>query len=201
MTTTFFITEAQIREYLDVEDNLDTSFIKNAIRESQDIKIQPILGTLLYNKLISLIDSGDIDDSGNSNYKGLLDNYVQNALLYASYFYILDAVYVRPRNNGLLTATGGSESTNVDRSMYNVKKQVADNKYKFYADLLKDYLIEEESLFPELTQNNKLYELNPNYDSKFGSPFIFNKSGRLTEYMIRAGIPIFQKRYRQYPPN
>ena len=85
--------------------------------------------------------------------------------------------------------------------MYNVKKTVAENKYKFYADLLKDYIIEEEALFPELTQNNKLYELNPDYDSKFGSPFAFNKSGRLTEYMIRAGIPIFQKRYRQYPPN
>jgi len=201
MTTTFFITEQQVRQYLDGEDNLDTAFIKNAIRESMDIKIQPIIGTLLYNKLISLIDSGEINDSGNSNYKGLIDNYIQNALLYATNFYILDYVYVRPRNNGLLIAQGGSESTSVDRSLYGVKKQVAENKYKFYADLLKDYIIEEEALFPELTQNNKLYELNPDYDSKFGSPFVFNKSGRLTEYMIRAGIPIFQKRYRQYPPN
>lgn len=201
MTTTFFITEAQVREYLDVEDNLDTAFIKNAIRESMDIKIQPIIGTLLYNKLISLIDSGDINDSANSNYKGLIDNYIQNALLYAANFYILDYIYVRPRNGGLLIGQGGDNSTSVDRNMYSVKKQVAENKYKFYAELLTDYLIEEEALFPELTQSNKLYELNPDYSSRYGSPFVMNKSGRLVDYMVRAGIPIFDQRYKQYPPN
>lgn len=201
MTTTLFITEQQIRTYGGLETNLDTAFINNAIRESQDIKIQPITGTLLYNKLISLVETGDIDQSQYSNYKALLNNYIQNALIYASVFYILDDIYVRPRNGGLLIGEGGENSTSVDRSLYDVKKQTAHNKYAFYADLLTDYLIEEESSFPELTQNTKLYELNPDYDQKNSSPFVFNKSGRLTEYMRRAGVPIFQKRYRQYPPN
>ena len=201
MTTTLFISENFIRTYGGLETNLDTAFINNAIREAQDIKIQQLTGTLLYNKLISLVDAGTLGSSGNEYYQTLMDNYIQNALIYASLYYIYDDVYVRPRNNGLLIADGGENSTSVDRSMYQVKKQTAENKYKFYGELLTDYLLEEEANFPELTANTKLYQLNPDYDSRYGSPFAFSNRGRMTDYMRRAGIPIFQKRYRQYPPN
>lgn len=201
MTTTLFISENFIRTYGGLETNLDTAFINNSIREAQDIKIQALTGTLLYNKLIALIDAGTIDSSGNEYYKTLLENYIQNTLIYASLYYIYDDIYVRPRNNGLLVAQGGDQSLPVDRSMYEVKKRTAENKYKFYAELTTDYLIEEEAQFPELTANTKLYQLNPDYDSSYGSPFVMSRSGRMTEYVRRAGIPIFSKRYRQYPPN
>lgn len=201
MTTTLFISENFIRTYGGLETNLDTAFINNAIREAQDIKIQQLTGTLLYNKLISLVDAGTMGSSGNEYYQTLMNNYIQNALIYASLYYIYDDIYVRPRNNGLLVAQGGDQSLPVDRSMYQVKKQTAENKYKFYGELLTDYLIEETDQFPELNANTKLYQLNPDMDSRYGSPFAFSNRGRMTDYMRRAGIPIFQKRYRQYPPN
>ena len=201
MTTTLFISENFIRTYGGLETNLDTAFINNSIRAAQDIKIQQLTGTLLYNKLIALVDAGTMGDAGNEYYQTLMDNYIQNALLYASLYYIYDDVYVRPRNNGLLIADGGENSSSVDRSMYNVKKNTAENKYKFYGELLTDYLIEETSQFPELNANTKLYQLNPDMDSRYGSPFAFSGQNRMTENMRRAGIPIFQKRYRQYPPN
>lgn len=201
MTTTLFISENFIRTYGGLETNLDTAFINNSIREAQDIKIQALTGTLLYNKLIALVDAGTIDSSGNEFYKTLLENYIQNTLIYASLYYIYDDIYVRPRNSGLIISDGGENSTSVDRSMYEVKKRTAENKYKFYAELTTDYLIEEEAQFPELTANTKLYQLNPDYDSSYGSPFVMSRSGRMTEYMRRAGVPLFSKRYRQYPPN
>ncbi len=201
MTTTLFISENFIRTYGGLETNLDTAFINNAIREAQDIKIQQLTGTLLYNKLIALVDAGTMDDAANSYYKTLMNNYIQNALIYASLYYIYDDIYVRPRNNGLLVADGGTESSSVDRSMYQVKKQTAENKYKFYGELLTDYLIEETDQFPELNANTKLYQLNPDMDSRYGSPFAFSQNRQMTDYMRRAGIPIFQKRYKQYPPN
>lgn len=201
MTTTLFISENFIRTYGGLETNLDTAFINNAIREAQDIKIQQLTGTLLYNKLIALVDAGTMSASGNEYYQTLMNNYIQNALIYASLYYIYDDIYVRPRNGGLLISDGGENSTSVDRSMYTVKKQTAENKYKFYGELLTDYLIEETDQFPELNANTKLYQLNPDMDSRYGSPFAFSNRGRMTEYMRRAGIPIFQKRYRQYPPN
>jgi len=190
MTNTFLISEAQIRNYTDIEDNIDSALIKNGIREAQDIKLQTVLGTLLTEKLYSLVDAGTVGDSANAAYKTLLDTYVQNMLIYASYWYILDTVYMRSRNNGLLIPDGGESSIAVDRSMYNVKRQAVQNKMEFYSDLLTDYIIEEQVSFPELNASNKLYDLIPNYETKYGSPFVFNRKGRLTQEFIKRGIRV-----------
>ena len=199
MTNTFLISEAQIRNYTDIEDNIDTALIKNGIREAQDINLQTVLGTLLTNKLYTLVDAGTIGDAANSAYKTLLDSYIQNMLIYSSYWYILDAIYMRSRNNGLLIPDGGENSVAVDRSMYNVKRQAVENKMQFYSDLLTDFIIEEQVNYPELNASNKLYDLNPNYDSKYGSPFVFNRRGRLTQEFIDRGIRVYDTRYKQYP--
>lgn len=198
MTTTFLISETKIREFTDVDNNLDTALIKNGIRESQDIELQRVIGTLLYNKIIDLVDAGTISDAGNVNYKSLLDNYIQNFLIYAAYYYILDSIYLRSRNNGLILPTGGENSEVATKQLYDMKRQSTKNKMEFYAEKLRDYLIEEESLFPELTASNKLYEQDPDYDDQYGSPFVFRKDGYATE-ALRRGIPVFDKRYKQYP--
>ena len=86
MTNTFLISEAKIREYTGVDNNVDSALIKNGIREGQDIGLQAIIGTLLYDQLMNLVDSGDINTPTYSKYKTLLDAYVQNYLVYACYW-------------------------------------------------------------------------------------------------------------------
>ena len=199
MTNTFLISEAQIRNYTDIEDNVDSALVKNGIREAQDIKLQPIIGTLLYEKLTSLVDAGTISDSANADYKTLLDDYIQNMLIYAAYWYILDSIYIRSRNNGLLIPDGGENSIAADRAMYNVKRQSVQNKMEFYSNLLTDYIIEEQTLYPELNASNKLYDLNPNYEDKYGNPFVFNNKSRMLLEMRKRGIPVYDSRYKQYP--
>jgi len=199
MTNTFLISEAQIRNYTDIEDNIDTALIKNGIREAQDIKLQPIIGTLLIEKLYSLVDAGTINDSANADYKALLDGYIQNMLIYAAYWYILDSVYIRSRNNGLLIPDGSENSVSADRTMYNVKRQAVQNKMEFYSNLLTDYIIEEQTLYPELNASNKLFELNPDYEDKYGSPFVFNDKTRRASEFVKRGIRVYDTRYKQYP--
>ena len=196
MTTTFLVSEAKIREYTDLDNNVDTALIKNGIREASDIELQRLLGTLLYDKLLSDVDAGTLT----GNYQTLVDNYVQDFLIYAAYWYILDSIYLRSRNNGLLTPNGGENSDSVDRTLYNVKRQSVKNKMEYYAEGLKDYLIEEEALFPELTQNTKLYQNSPDYTDQYGSPFVFRRNG-YAEEAERRGMSIFDRSRRQYPPN
>ena len=198
MTTTFLISEAKLREYTDIDNNIDTALIKNAIREAQDIELQRLLGTLLYNQMLNLVSTGDINSGAYSNYKTLLDDYIQNFLLYAVYFYALEPIYLRSRNNGLLTPTGGENSDVATKQLFDLKRQSSKNKMEFYAEKLRDYLIEEEALFPELTQSNKLYEQYPDYDEQYGSPFVFRKNG-YEEEAIRRGMRTYDIRYKQYP--
>jgi len=198
MTSTFILSEAKFREFTDVNDSLDTALIKNAIREAQDIHLQRIIGTKLYNKILSDIDSSSLT----GDYQTLVDDYIQDFLLYAAYYETLEAIYIRPRNNGLLTPTGGENSIEVDRSLFNVKRQSVENKMEFYAEKLSQYISENENTFPELSQNNKAYEQNPDYSTQYRSPIVFNKNVKQAgnyKWAKAAGLRVTNSAYNQYP--
>ena len=57
MTTTLLISEAKVRQFTDINNNVDSSLLTNAIRTAQDIELQRVLGTILYNKIISDVDA------------------------------------------------------------------------------------------------------------------------------------------------
>jgi len=200
MTTTLIISEAKLRQFTDINDSVDTALLKNAVRTAQDIEVQRILGTQLYQSILSQIDAGPTWT--NSNYETLVNDYIQDFLLYAAYYEALEAIYIRPRNNGLLTPTGGENSIEVDRSLFNVKRQNTENKMQFYADRLSSYIAEEQALFPELNTNNKLYEMWPDYASQYRSPIVFGRNARVGAHYQQAkeaGLRITDSKYKQYP--
>ena len=198
MTTTLLISEAKIRAFSDLNESVDDVLMVNGIREAQDISIQPIIGTKLYNTLIEKIDNNSVSGS----YQTLVDDYIQPALVYASLYNITEAVMVRTRNNGLLTPTGGENSVNVDRSMYDAKRQSIFNKQQFYADQLSRYLTENLALFPELGQNTLLYQFVPDYGSQYRSPIVMQRNTRAVYMNLarQAGLPIVNSAYPAYPP-
>ncbi len=198
MTTVFLLSEAKLRQFTDINDSLDTALVKNAIREAQDIHLQRIIGTKLYDKLLSDVTAGTLTGA----YETLVDDYLQDFLLYAAYYETLEAVFIRPRNNGLLTPTGGENSIEVDRTLFNQKRQSVENKMEFYADKLSSYLSEEQSSFPELNTNNKAYEQSPDYGSQYKSPIVFNrgvKQGGRYKWAKEQGLRITDSAYSQYP--
>ena len=198
MTTTFLLSEAKFREFTDVNDMLDTSLIKNAIRTAQDIHLERIIGTQLYKKLLSDVDTSSLT----GDYQTLVDDYIQDFLLYAAYYESLEAIYIRPRNNGLLTPTGGENSIEVDRSLFNVKRQSVENKMEFYAEKLSQYISENEATFPELSTNNKAYEQNPDYSTQYRSPIVFNRNVKQAgnyKWAKEAGLRVTNSAYSQYP--
>ena len=104
MTDVLLISEAKLREFTDINNNVDSALLTNAIREAQDIELQRVIGTLLYNKILSDVEGSTIS----GDYKDLLDNWIQDFLLYASFYIALEYIYLRPRNNGLVKPTGRS---------------------------------------------------------------------------------------------
>ena len=198
MTTTLLISEAKIRAFSDINESLDDALIVNAIREAQDIVLQPIMGTKLYNVIKEKIDNNSVSGS----YQTLIDDYIQPALVYASLYNITENVYVRTRNNGLLTPTGGENSINVDKTMYDTKRQSIANKQMFYSDQLSRYLNEKYNLFPELGENTELYQFIPDYGSQYRSPIIMQRNVRSVYLNLarQSGLPIVNSAYPSYPP-
>ena len=197
MTNTLIISEEKLREYTDINNNLDSKLITNGVRTAQDIYLQRLTGTTLYEYILAQIDA----DTLGGHYKTLVDDFIQPFLIYASYWEVLDDIYTRPANNGLIQPTGGSNSEKADGTWYNRKRQGVENKRDYYAERLTNYLIQNQDWFPELNDNGPFWKQNPDYGTQYQSPIVFNrftKSGHL-QGAISAGLRIGDSRYPQFP--
>jgi len=199
MTNTLLISETKVREFTGINQNVDTALIRNGVRVSQDIEIQRIIGTLLYDSLMTQVDNGTFT---NANYETLLNDYIQNALLYWAWYYIEEDIFVRERNNVLLMPTGGENSINVSERQYNVRRQSIQNKAEFYSEKLTNYIITNTNLFPETQQTTQLYQQLPDFGIQYQSPIVFGLNGYAPHLRgaIEAGIPLADSRYPYLPP-
>lgn len=197
MTDVFIISEANLRQFTDLNNNVDSELLKNAIREAQDIELQRILGTKLYNKIKDDIKAGTLT----GNYEVLVLDWVQNALLYESYYYALEDIYLRPRNNGLLIPQGGENSAAADGTWYNRKRESVKNKKEFYEERLTNYLIQKQGNFPELNSNVELQQMYPDFGVQYKSPIVMRRNGRgyHAGQARECGLPIYDSRYPQFP--
>jgi hypothetical protein len=196
-TDTLIISEEKLREFTDINDNLDSKLLMNAVREAQDIYLQRLTGTSLYEYILNQIDANTLVNP----YKKLVDDFIQPYLIYAAYWESLDAIYMRPRNNGLLIPTGGENSVNVERDMYNAKRQAVNNKMQYYGERLTNYLIQEQAQFPQLDDNGPFWKQAPDYGSGYRSPIVFNRTARSYHLAgaLNAGLRLGDSRYPFMP--
>lgn len=194
MTDIFLISEAKVRQFTDINNNVDTELIKNNIRIAQDYYLQQTIGTKLYEKLMDDVQNNTLA----GYYATLLNDYVQDYLLYCTYYETLESIYLRPRNNGLLRPNGGENSDPVDKDIYNMKRQSIENKMTFYNEKLTQYIIEEEANFPELATTDKLYEQVADYTNKYKNPFVLRRTA-YSDWAQHYGIRLYDSRYKQYP--
>jgi len=185
MTTTFIVSESKVKQYTPLNNNVDNELVTNCIREAQDIHLQTVIGTKLYRKILSEIKN----DTLSGIYKTIVDEYIENFLIYAVYYESLDEINTRPRNNGLLKPSGGENSQSISTSDYQLKRQGVKNKMEFYAQRLAEYLCENSNSIPELNSVQFLYEMYPNLSNQYKSPFVFGKNKNVV-LMKKMGIPI-----------
>jgi len=197
MTTTLIISEEKLRQFTDINDNLDSKLLMNAVREAQDIYLQRLTGTSLYEYILAQIDANTLS----GNYKTLVDDFIQPYLIYASYWESLDAIYSRPRNNGLLQPTGGENSEKADGTWYNRKRDIANNKMQYYGERLTNYLIQNQDQFPQLNENGPFWKQYPDYGTGYRSPIVFNRTTRSYHLAgaLNAGLRLGDSRYPFMP--
>lgn len=192
MENTLLISEAKLKAFTDINNNLDVALIKSTIREAQIVHITRLLGTKLYDRILSDVDSNSLS----GNYKTLVDDYVQDALIYWSYYESLESIYLRPRNNGLLQPQGGENSLSVDMLIYDKKRQSVKNKAEYFSERLVDYLCFNNDLFPEYgTETND--DIYPDAGIQFKSPIVFRNTIR--DNIEQMGIKVVNSRYKYLP--
>lgn len=192
MTDTLFISENKLKNFTDLNNAIDPDLLKNAVREAQDIHVQRMLGYNLYQKLISDVKNNTLTGV----YKTLMDVYVQDSLLYWAYFEALEAIWLRPRNNGLIIPQGGESAVGVDSKTYDKKRESVKNKAEWYSERLVGYLIDNGTSFPEF-QTETGMEIFPDQSTAYKSPFVVRRG--YAGAMRECGIKVVDSRYKYLP--
>lgn len=192
MQNTLLISEAKLKRFTDINNVLDVDLISSVIREAQIIHITRILGSKLYDKIISDVDNNTLT----GNYQSLVDEYVQDSLLYWAYYESLETIYLRPRNAGLVKPTGGENNIDADLALYDKKRQSVKNKAEYFSERLVDYLCFNSNLFPEYgTEVND--DIFPDTDTQYRSPIVFR--GGVRDQIEDLGLKITNSRYSYLP--
>lgn len=145
-----------------ISGNTDADKLIHFIDVAQDIHIQNYLGGKLYDKMQSLIISGDIDLPDNAKYKSLRDVYVKPMLIwYTQLEYFPFSMF--KVDNGGVSKHRGEESdfvnfSDVDRMMSKIS-----DRAEFYTRRFLDYICFNSVKYPEYT-NNQNGDMYPDRD-------------------------------------
>jgi len=152
------ISDTIIKERTSIHGNIDPKLIYPDIKAAQDMYIHPILGSALYDKLLS-----DINGAGLTGvYKTLVDNYVVDTLIYYTLAELPTTIAYQFWNKGVVRKLGDdTELPSFDEliSLQNKYKQRAE----FYGNRLRLYLKQNAATsFPEyLNPGNGVDTINP----------------------------------------
>lgn len=146
MNEILLISEKTLKQNSVINNNVDSMYIFPAIRYAQDAGLQPLLGTKLYNKLMDLVDNGNI--TGATDYKLLLDEYTTPYLINKVTADIQIPLTYKLRNQGVVQNTSDNTYLPSMKDMQYVIQNY-ENKANFYGNRLSDYLKANRSKYPE----------------------------------------------------
>lgn len=142
--------ENYVRGITNIDNNIQSKYILSALRESQEINLQTIIGTNMLHKLKALIASGTIDDDGNIPYKSLLDE-CQLFLAYQTIVKLCLITSVKISNGGLQQTSDENLTVLGVEDTLTLQEQYQ-NKADFFAKRLQAYILDNIKDLPEIDE-------------------------------------------------
>ena len=155
MATTLFINRTDLIRNSIMDGNVDTDKFIQFIKLAQEIDVQQIIGTNMYDGLTAAIPN--IDQPANSRWKIVLNDYVV-PMLQASYYPF--AAY-QVRNGGVFKHRSENADT-VSKTEVDFLVEKARTNADWYSRRFIDFMAFNQTTYPEYTNNvnNDLYPSN-----------------------------------------
>ena len=161
MATALFISRTDLVKNSIIDGNTDTDKFIQFIKVAQQVEVQNLLGTDLYNKISADI----IADTLSGDYLDLVNNYVQPTLIwFAQMTYIPFAAY-QIKNGGVFKHSSET-AQNVDKNEVDYLVSKAREYANYYSTRMVDYLCFNDNLFPEYNTNTN-EDISPDTDTTF----------------------------------
>lgn len=161
-----------------INQNVSDDYISYAIRDTQNIDLQAIIGTALLNKIKELVYNkikgleNSISDDENAAYNELLEGFIKPYLTHMCVCNVLIPISFKVRNMGVIKTT----STNIQNAdMDDIKylMEYYNNQASFYETRLSKFLCTYKSAFPELDENTEAWMTSPLVGKSFATTSLF----------------------------
>ena len=144
------ISENKLKNFTDIDQNVTSSVLLPFIGVVQQTKLEYIIGARYYRELLLQVSGSTLTDI-NSNF---LNYFVQPMLIWAAYAEALPSIFMRIKNNGIVT---GAENTVTIKEMEYMQTR-ADDRSQFF----------ERRMIDEIIFNSNNYPLVYNWTSNDG---------------------------------
>lgn len=132
-----FISETTLKDRSLLQDNVDPKLIRPTIKQTQDMYIEPILGTGLYRELQEQIENGTVSVLN----KKLLDLYITDCICwYVASEMVMSLGFKMTNKNVLRKSSENSNEASLSE-LFDLMSYYK-NKAEWYAQRITDYLIE-----------------------------------------------------------
>ena len=163
MATTLFINRTDLIRNSIMDGNVDTDKFIQFIKIAQEIDVQQIMGTKMYDGLTTAIPN--IDLPANARWKTVLDDYIAPMLIwYAQSNYMPFAAY-QIKNGGVFKHTS-ENAQSVDKNEIDFLVEKARTNAEWYSRRFIDFMSFNQSTYPEYT-NNVNDDIYPSYEATF----------------------------------
>ncbi len=166
-TEVLLINRADIMRLTGLNGNIDEDKILPHVLTSQDIHLQPIIGTKLLDKCKDLIEAGTIGDAGNEAYNTLVNTYITPTLVFLCMWDFMPFMQYEIANGGIFQHNAENSATPTVEEV-NALIQKFRDKADFYGERMSRYLCDNESNYPELTEATSGAEMDDEGQQTFG---------------------------------
>jgi len=143
-----FCTTEDIKRYSIIDGSVDQDLFLTWLETSQELKIKPILGTKLYDRL----QEGIVNDDLNADEQTLLDEYVNKTIIFYASADYMPFAGVSIKNGGVFRHVS-ENSTQVSKEDIDYLRKLTTSKAEYYRNELVKYLCNNASLYPEYSEN------------------------------------------------
>jgi len=147
--TPLFISIDELKKSTAISGNIDSDKLIPSLKAVQQIEVEQILGTDLYNKLGADIIAGSVT----GDYLTLKNDYIHNFLVHAAVSYYLPYASFIITNGGVSKWTGGENNDGLELKELTYLANKEQSIAEMYKKRLIDYLCNNTSKFPEYSTN------------------------------------------------
>jgi hypothetical protein len=153
---TLLISFNTLTEISEVPSSLDPNLVRPLIKEVQEMRVEPLIGSKLFEKLKQDIN----DDALAGAYITLIEDFIRPVIVYGVLTDLPVKMGFRPTNAGFLAKTAEASSINSNSDLKTISDYYQARR-EFYANRLTDHLCVHHADYPEYKTESEADEKRP----------------------------------------